>query len=89
MDVFREDGHLTDEALTALTQASPEGLARLEIAEHLAFCDLCLERYTAMLAGTAVHQAFGTPPQEQSGELYFEDRAAKRIPFGTYYRFRR
>ncbi len=44
---------------------------------------------SAMLAGTAVHQAFGTPPQEQSGELYFEDRAAKRIPFGTYYRFRR
>ena len=54
MDVFREDGHLTDEALTALTQASPEGLARLEIAEHLAFCDECLHRYTLALEDGAL-----------------------------------
>lgn len=52
MDVFREDGHLTDEALEALAQEeAPDGLARLEIAEHLAFCDACLQRYTAILAG--------------------------------------
>lgn len=72
------------------------------ICEMLECCARLLEQHDAflvfnlysmglstMLAGTAVHQAFGTPPQEQSGELYFEDRAAKRIPFGTYYRFRR
>lgn len=44
---------------------------------------------SAILARTAVHQAFGAPKMEQMGELYFEDRANKQIPFGTYYRFRR
>ena len=44
---------------------------------------------SAMLARTAVHQAFGAPKMEQMGELYFEDRANKQIPFGTYYRFKR
>jgi 23S rRNA (cytosine1962-C5)-methyltransferase len=44
---------------------------------------------SAMLARTAVHQAFGAPESEQMGELYFEDRSHKQIPFGTYYRFRR
>lgn len=53
MDVFREDGHLTDEALAALIrEEAPEDLARLEMAEHLAFCDLCLQRYTELLADT-------------------------------------
>lgn len=52
MDVFREDGHLTEEALRALSLGEDlEELERLELAEHLAFCDLCLERYTALLAG--------------------------------------
>ncbi|MBE6175482.1 MAG: oxidoreductase [Rikenellaceae bacterium] len=44
---------------------------------------------SSMLARTAVHQAFGAPQTEQMGELYFEDRSHKQIPFGTYYRFRR
>ncbi len=44
---------------------------------------------SAMLARTAVREAFGMPRTEQLGELYFEDRAHKAIPFGTYYRFRR
>lgn len=49
--VFRDDGHLTDEALLALAE-NEEGfdeLERLEIAEHLAFCDDCLQRYTMAL----------------------------------------
>lgn len=44
---------------------------------------------SAMLARTAVHQAFGAPKSEEMGELYFEDRSKKQIPFGTYYRFKR
>ena len=52
MDIFRHDGHLTDEALAALVAEGPLAeTARLEIAEHLAFCDLCLQRYTDALAG--------------------------------------
>ena len=53
MDIFRRDGHLTDEALAALVNGqSLDETTRLEIAEHLAFCDLCLQRYTDALAGT-------------------------------------
>ena len=51
--VFREDGHLSDGALAALTQNEDrfDELERLEIAEHLAFCDECLQRYTLALEG--------------------------------------
>ena len=53
MDVFRADGHLTDGALLALVQNDlMDELNRLETAEHLAFCDYCLQRYTDALAGT-------------------------------------
>lgn len=53
MDMFRPDGHLTDEALRALADNEPlDELDRLETAEHLAFCDYCLQRYTDALAET-------------------------------------
>ena len=52
MDIFREDGHLSQAVLTALAKNEPlEDLHRLEIAEHLAWCDLCLQRYTESLSG--------------------------------------
>lgn len=49
--VFREDGHLSSQALTALAKNEDifDELERLEIAEHLAFCDYCLQRYTLAL----------------------------------------
>ena len=49
--VVREDGHLSDGALTALAKNEDrfDELERLEIAEHLAFCDFCLQRYTLAL----------------------------------------
>ena len=51
MTAFREDGHLSGKALAALAgnEDAFTQLERLEIAEHLAFCDPCLERYTALL----------------------------------------
>nr|WP_326126517.1 hypothetical protein [uncultured Oscillibacter sp.] len=53
MERFRADGHLTDEALAALARDGDlDELGRLEIAEHLSFCDSCLQRYTDLLAGT-------------------------------------
>ena len=52
MERFRADGHLTNEALAALVRDdSLDELSRLEIAEHLSFCDLCLQRYTDLLCG--------------------------------------
>nr|WP_325211362.1 hypothetical protein [uncultured Oscillibacter sp.] len=54
--VFREDGHLTQEALEALAKNEDRfgELERLEIAEHLAFCDYCLQRYTLALEDGAL-----------------------------------
>nr|WP_325235793.1 hypothetical protein [uncultured Oscillibacter sp.] len=51
--VFREDGHLSGRALAALAQSEDcfDELERLEIAEHLAFCDECLQRYALALEG--------------------------------------
>ena len=52
---FRPDGHLTDEALAALVRSEPlDELVRLELAEHLAYCDDCLQRYTDLLAEDAL-----------------------------------
>lgn len=50
IDLFGEDGHLTKAAFSAL--AGDEGLGeleRLEITEHLSFCDDCLLSYTQFL----------------------------------------
>ena len=44
---------------------------------------------SSTLARTAVRQCFGAPKVEECGELYFEDKAEKQLPLGTYYRFKR
>lgn len=55
MECFDNHGHLTDQALRALVREAPlEELERLEIAEHLAFCDRCLQRYTQLLTDDAL-----------------------------------
>lgn len=46
---FDQEGHLTGRAFDGLLHGEPDELARLEIAEHLAFCDHCTERYAAIL----------------------------------------
>ena len=44
---------------------------------------------SSTLARTAVRQCFEAPKVEECGELYFEDKADKQLPLGTYYRFKR
>lgn len=44
---------------------------------------------SALLARSAVIQAFGKPSYEQFGELYFTDRGEKNLPLGVYYRMKR
>lgn len=52
MELFTDNGHLTDEALLALIHSQEsDDLTRLEIAEHLSYCDRCLQRHTELLAG--------------------------------------
>ena len=61
MELFdRTSGCLTDEGLQALADGQLDELSRLGAAEHLAFCDACLDRYTALLAGPMIVQ----PPQD-------------------------
>lgn len=49
-ELFSHDGHLTDYAFRALIDDKPlDELSRLEIAEHLSFCDECVLRYSELL----------------------------------------
>ena len=55
MTCFRPDGHLTDAALTALVRGDClEELDRLELAEHLAYCDQCRESLRRRIRQRAV-----------------------------------
>lgn len=65
MELFRDDGCMTDEGLQALLAGGLDELGRLEAAEHLAYCDRCLDRYAALLAGDAVEQ----PPASLQGPV--------------------
>ena len=60
MELFREDGCLSDEGLHALTAGQLDELGRLEAAEHLAYCDKCTDRYTALLPADAL----AAPPRD-------------------------
>ena len=51
MERFDKSGHLTDEALSALISREMGELSRLEAAEHLSYCDRCLDRYLALMTG--------------------------------------
>ena len=62
MELFREDGCLTDEGLQALVGGSLDEWGRLEAAEHLSYCDRCMDRYTALLTGAVLEQ----PPRDLS-----------------------
>lgn len=44
---------------------------------------------SAMLARTLMRSLFGEPSSEQMGELYVEDRFAKQLPLGVFYRMER
>lgn len=65
MELFSANGHLSDEGLDALMANSLDELGRLEAAEHLAYCDCCLDRYTARLTADAVQQ----PPHSVKGAV--------------------
>ena len=60
MELFRDDGCLSDEGLHALTTGQLDELGRLEAAEHLAYCDKCTDRYTALLTADALSE----PPRD-------------------------
>mgnify|MGYP000857314679 CR=1 FL=1 len=67
MNTFDSGGHLTDDALQALLSGGPlSELDRLEIAEHLEFCDACLLRSVERLP----HEALLTPAHSCRSTLW-------------------
>ena len=65
MELFCEDGCLTDEGLLAVTKGGLDELGRLETAEHLSYCDRCMDRYTALLTADALEM----PPKPLRGAV--------------------
>ena len=65
LELFREDGCLTDEGLQALRNGQLDELGRLEAAEHLSYCDKCMDRYTALLTADVLE----TPPRRVHGTI--------------------
>lgn len=59
-ELFRPDGHLSDEGLQALVDGRLDEMARLEAAEHLGFCTPCMQRYIGFLTGEVLQ----APPQD-------------------------
>lgn len=58
--LFDENGCLTEEGLHALLEGRLDEMGRLEAAEHLAYCDRCVQRYTDLLESAALEAPAGT-----------------------------
>ena len=65
MELFREDGCMTDAGFRAMMDGRLDELGRLEAAEHLSYCDQCMDRYTALLTADALE----TPPKSVQGAV--------------------
>jgi len=61
-NLFDDRGHLTGAGLNAMESGSLDELGSLEAAEHLSFCDACLNRYTNWLE--AMPQALLSPARD-------------------------
>ena len=65
MELFDKNGCLTDEGLQALQAGGLDELGRLETAEHLAYCDKCMDRYTALLTAVLAFTMWRSGTVEQ------------------------
>ncbi len=61
-NLFDDRGHLTGAGLNAMENGSLDELGSLEAAEHLSFCNACLNRYTNWLE--AMPQALLSPARD-------------------------
>lgn len=65
MELFDVKGCLSEEGLQALVGGQLDETQRLEAAEHLAYCDRCMDRYTALLTDDVPEQ----PPRSARGAV--------------------
>ena len=81
-DLFDPNGHLTDDAFGALLRDEPlDEMERLEISEHLSFCDRCVERYAALLDGSELL----SPPEPVAPPVFRRIRERARKLFVNKY----
>ena len=65
MELFDAKGCLSEEGLQALVGGQLDETQRMEAAEHLAYCDRCMDRYTALLTDDVLEQ----PPRSARGAV--------------------
>ena len=65
MELFDQNGCLTEEGLHAVIGGQLDELGRLEAAEHLSYCDECMDRYTALLTADVLEE----PPRSARGAV--------------------
>lgn len=65
MELFDAKSCLSEEGLQALVGGQLDETQRLEAAEHLAYCDRCMDRYTALLTDDVLEQ----PPRSARGAV--------------------
>ena len=65
MELFDQNGCLTEEGLHAVIGGQLDELGRLEAAEHLSYCDKCMDRYTALLTADVLEE----PPRAARGAV--------------------
>lgn len=49
MERFDDNGHITAQGFSLLLHGEPDTLSRLELAEHLSFCDECCQKYADLM----------------------------------------
>lgn len=65
MELFDQNGCLTEEGLHAVIGGQLDELGRLEAAAHLSYCDKCMDRYTALLTADVLEE----PPRSARGAV--------------------
>lgn len=81
-ELFDPNGHLTDDAFGALLRDEPlDEMERLEISEHLSFCDRCVERYAVLLDGSELL----SPPEPVAPPVFRRIRERARKLFVNKY----
>ncbi len=65
MELFRENGCFTDEGLRSVVESRLDEMGRLEAAEHLSYCDQCMDRYTALLT----EEVLEAPPKSMKNTV--------------------
>ena len=80
-EYFDEDGHLTPIALQDTLNGVADEFSRLEIAEHLSFCDKCMEHYCMLLEDAPLI----SPPEPLGPGVRSDLRRQARILFLNRY----